>query len=210
MGPVAQLVEQLTFNQRVTGSNPVRLTITEQGLGRDCPGPFLLPLVLWHHAFIFPTWRRIARRGGLETTVAGWKFCRSGQRPDAGGKPRCTDDRRPSCPMRQDEDQRCAIRQDQARRMNRQDDCALLRNGMRSPRRRRADAPISASPFFVTDQNPPFQAGWQSPRSTKAMALRILRRVISRPSRPVSKRRAGTGWASSPRCASSGKIAKIS
>lgn len=25
-GPVAQLVEQLTFNQRVTGSNPVRLT----------------------------------------------------------------------------------------------------------------------------------------------------------------------------------------
>ena len=26
MGPVAQLVEQLTFNQRVTGSNPVRLT----------------------------------------------------------------------------------------------------------------------------------------------------------------------------------------
>lgn len=26
VGPVAQLVEQLTFNQRVTGSNPVRLT----------------------------------------------------------------------------------------------------------------------------------------------------------------------------------------
>ena len=25
-GPVAQLVEQLIFNQRVTGSNPVRLT----------------------------------------------------------------------------------------------------------------------------------------------------------------------------------------
>ena len=28
-GPVAQLVEQLTFNQRVTGSNPVRLTTSE-------------------------------------------------------------------------------------------------------------------------------------------------------------------------------------
>ena len=26
-GPLAQLVEQLTLNQRVTGSNPVRLTI---------------------------------------------------------------------------------------------------------------------------------------------------------------------------------------
>ncbi len=26
-GPLAQLVEQLTFNQWVTGSNPVRLTI---------------------------------------------------------------------------------------------------------------------------------------------------------------------------------------
>ena len=31
-GPVAQLVEQLTFNQWVTGSNPVGLTIYPKGL----------------------------------------------------------------------------------------------------------------------------------------------------------------------------------
>ena len=31
-GPVAQLVEQLTFNQWVTGSNPVGLTIYYKGL----------------------------------------------------------------------------------------------------------------------------------------------------------------------------------
>ena len=31
-GPVAQLVEQLTFNQWVTGSNPVGLTIYIKGL----------------------------------------------------------------------------------------------------------------------------------------------------------------------------------
>ena len=31
-GPVAQLVEQLTFNQWVTGSNPVGLTIIFKGL----------------------------------------------------------------------------------------------------------------------------------------------------------------------------------
>ncbi len=32
-GPVAQLVEQLTFNQWVTGSNPVGLTTEFKGLG---------------------------------------------------------------------------------------------------------------------------------------------------------------------------------
>jgi len=31
-GPLAQLVEQLTFNQWVTGSNPVRLTTNFKGL----------------------------------------------------------------------------------------------------------------------------------------------------------------------------------
>ena len=31
-GPVAQLVEQLTFNQWVTGSNPVGLTIAGKSL----------------------------------------------------------------------------------------------------------------------------------------------------------------------------------
>ena len=31
-GPLAQLVEQLTFNQWVTGSNPVRLTTNIKGL----------------------------------------------------------------------------------------------------------------------------------------------------------------------------------
>ena len=38
-GPVAQLVEQLTFNQRVTGSNPVRLTMTPKGLSWKQLGP---------------------------------------------------------------------------------------------------------------------------------------------------------------------------
>ena len=36
VGPVAQLVEQLTFNQRVTGSNPVRLTTFAK-----TPGPMV-------------------------------------------------------------------------------------------------------------------------------------------------------------------------
>ena len=31
-GPLAQLVEQLTFNQWVTGSNPVRLTTNTKSL----------------------------------------------------------------------------------------------------------------------------------------------------------------------------------
>ena len=31
-GPLAQLVEHLTFNQTVTGSNPVALTILNKGL----------------------------------------------------------------------------------------------------------------------------------------------------------------------------------
>jgi hypothetical protein len=35
-GPVAQLVEQLTFNQWVTGSNPVGLTIYFKGLAEIC------------------------------------------------------------------------------------------------------------------------------------------------------------------------------
>ena len=34
-GPVAQLVEQLTFNQWVTGSNPVGLTIISKGLAEN-------------------------------------------------------------------------------------------------------------------------------------------------------------------------------
>ena len=33
-GPLAQLVEQLTFNQWVTGSNPVRLTTEIKGLAK--------------------------------------------------------------------------------------------------------------------------------------------------------------------------------
>jgi hypothetical protein len=33
-GPLAQLVEQLTFNQWVTGSNPVRLTTNFKGLAK--------------------------------------------------------------------------------------------------------------------------------------------------------------------------------
>ena len=32
IGPLAQLVEQLTLNQRVVGSNPTRLTIIIKGL----------------------------------------------------------------------------------------------------------------------------------------------------------------------------------
>ena len=44
-GPLAQLVEQLTFNQWVTGSNPVRLT-TEindlEGFGADNNWPKLI------------------------------------------------------------------------------------------------------------------------------------------------------------------------
>ncbi len=32
-GPLAQLVEQLTLNQRVAGSNPARLTFKINGLG---------------------------------------------------------------------------------------------------------------------------------------------------------------------------------
>ena len=39
-GPVAQLVEQLTFNQWVTGSNPVGLTIISKGLAENA-GPFV-------------------------------------------------------------------------------------------------------------------------------------------------------------------------
>ena len=35
-GPLAQLVEQLTFNQWVTGSNPVRLTTVFNDLGYLC------------------------------------------------------------------------------------------------------------------------------------------------------------------------------
>ena len=34
-GPVAQLVEQLTFNQWVSGSNPDGLTTEFKGLGRN-------------------------------------------------------------------------------------------------------------------------------------------------------------------------------
>ena len=34
-GPVAQLVEQLTFNQWVTGSNPVGLTIYTKSLAQN-------------------------------------------------------------------------------------------------------------------------------------------------------------------------------
>ena len=39
-GPVAQLVEQLTFNQWVTGSNPVGLTNISKGLAENA-GPFV-------------------------------------------------------------------------------------------------------------------------------------------------------------------------
>ena len=35
VGPVAQLVEQLTFNQWVAGSNPARLTTKIKGLAEN-------------------------------------------------------------------------------------------------------------------------------------------------------------------------------
>ena len=47
-GPVAQLVEQLTFNQWVTGSNPVGLTMFYKSAIVDpgqCPGIALLQRV---------------------------------------------------------------------------------------------------------------------------------------------------------------------
>ena len=40
-GPVAQLVEQLTFNQWVTGSNPVGLTTEFKGLGLNAWALFI-------------------------------------------------------------------------------------------------------------------------------------------------------------------------
>ena len=40
-GPLAQLVEQLTFNQWVTGSNPVRLTTNFKGLAEMTLSLFL-------------------------------------------------------------------------------------------------------------------------------------------------------------------------
>ena len=43
MGPLAQLVEQLAFNQLVTGSNPVRPTILNEK-GRPMGWPFLFNL----------------------------------------------------------------------------------------------------------------------------------------------------------------------
>ena len=50
VGPVAQLVEQLTFNQWVTGSNPVGLTTESPKSLERLPfrgGVSLIPLEFW-------------------------------------------------------------------------------------------------------------------------------------------------------------------
>ena len=41
-GPLAQLVEQLTLNQRVAGSSPARLTIISMTYGRSNSLPFFI------------------------------------------------------------------------------------------------------------------------------------------------------------------------
>ena len=46
-GPLAQLVEQLTLNQRVAGSNPARLTIKNQGVTHLWLTPFLLDCIVF-------------------------------------------------------------------------------------------------------------------------------------------------------------------
>ena len=47
IGPLAQLVEQLTLNQRVVGSNPTRLTIKKQGVSHLWLVPFFLDCALF-------------------------------------------------------------------------------------------------------------------------------------------------------------------
>ena len=54
-GPLAQLVEQLTFNQWVTGSNPVRLTTEINDLAGFYfifKGPKSVLVALWWHKSI--------------------------------------------------------------------------------------------------------------------------------------------------------------
>jgi hypothetical protein len=48
-GPLAQLVEQLTLNQRVEGSNPSRLTLKNQGVSLQW-----LPLSLYIDGMLQP------------------------------------------------------------------------------------------------------------------------------------------------------------
>src|SRR6185312_6986668 len=52
-GPIAQLVEQLTLNQRVAGSSPARLTISQETAGSVAP-PFCLTIRNARHFPMFP------------------------------------------------------------------------------------------------------------------------------------------------------------
>ena len=54
-GPLAQLVEQLTFNQWVAGSNPARLTTDIKGLAEITLSLLFLGLH-WGYIFLLGQW----------------------------------------------------------------------------------------------------------------------------------------------------------